>query len=97
MRVTAKTIDAVRLQLYSLVRKEIIRYDEDIPGFGVRVREDGSRVLIYQYKIGRVNRRMTLGPAVKEASGTVKDKDRRDSQAVHPRSGARLPGQGPPR
>jgi len=38
-----------------------IEFDDDIPGFGLRIREGGSRTLIFQYKIGAKQRRMSLG------------------------------------
>jgi integrase len=40
---------------------EAIHFDDDIAGFGVRVRAGGSRSFIYQYKIAGQNRRITLG------------------------------------
>jgi integrase len=42
-------------------KTEAIFFDEDVPGFGLRVREGGSRSLIFQYKIGKKHRRMALG------------------------------------
>jgi len=38
-----------------------IEFDDDIPGFGCRVREGGSKTLIFQYKLGNKQRRMVLG------------------------------------
>ena len=35
--------------------------DDDVPGFGLRVREGGSRTLIFQYKLGAKQRRIALG------------------------------------
>jgi integrase len=54
--------------------KEAIFFDEDVPGFGLRMRtgkeHSFSRTWIFQYKLGSQHRRMTLGkhpaiPAVK--------------------------------
>ena len=42
-------------------KKEIVVFDEKLPGFGIRLRAGGSRVWIYQYKLGKKHRRMTLG------------------------------------
>ena len=36
-----------------------------MPGFGLRLREGGSRTFVVQYKIGAKHRRMTLGNAFK--------------------------------
>jgi integrase len=46
---------------------EIIVYDTEIPGFGVRVRKAGSRNFVFTYRFAGHNKRMTLGSAVKEA------------------------------
>jgi integrase len=40
-----------------------IVFDDDIPGFGLRLREGGSRTWIYQYRFGSKQRRMVLGSA----------------------------------
>jgi integrase len=42
-------------------RSEIICFDDDLPGFGIRIREGGARTWIYQYKLGNKHRRITLG------------------------------------
>src|SRR5690348_10394006 len=38
-----------------------IEWDDEIPGFGVRLRKGGSRNYIFQYKIGAKQRRMKIG------------------------------------
>ena len=58
MKLTQKTIAALALPAG---KTEIIVFDEDLPGFGVRMRAGGTRSWIYQYKIGNQNRRITLG------------------------------------
>ena len=40
---------------------EAIFYDEDFPGFGLRLRGGGSRTWVFTYKIGSQHRRITLG------------------------------------
>jgi integrase len=42
-------------------KTEAIFFDGALPGFGVRVREGGSRTWLYQYKIGAKHRRVTIG------------------------------------
>jgi integrase len=44
-------------------KSEVIHFDDDIPGFGYRLRASGSATWIYQYKIGARHRRLTLGLA----------------------------------
>jgi integrase len=42
-------------------RKDHIWFDDDISGFGIRVREGGSRTWIYRYRRGSKQRSITLG------------------------------------
>jgi hypothetical protein len=58
MKLTQKTIAALALPEG---KRETIIFDEDMAGFGLRVRAGGKRVWIFQYKIGTQNRRITLG------------------------------------
>jgi hypothetical protein len=56
-------------------KSDHVFWDEELPGFGLRLRAGGSRVWIFQYAIGDKQRRMTLGAATKGSFGTVKDRD----------------------
>lgn len=38
-------------------------WDDDIPGFGLRIRKGGARTLIFQYRQGTKQRKLTLGKA----------------------------------
>jgi hypothetical protein len=58
MRLTAAAIGGLKLD--SGVADRII-FDDDVPGFGIRVRSSGARTWIFQYKIGRRTRRLVLG------------------------------------
>jgi integrase len=42
-------------------KSELLVFDSDLPGFGVRLREGGSKTWIFQYKLGSKHRRITLG------------------------------------
>jgi integrase len=58
------TADAVRkLTADAEIAREAIYWDEKLPGFGLRLRPGGSRTYIFQYKIGKLTRRMKLGSA----------------------------------
>jgi len=59
MRLTAASVDALTLDGAS----DKIIFDDDVPGFGIRLRSSGKRSWIYQYKIGGKTRRLALGEA----------------------------------
>jgi integrase len=44
-------------------KSDHIEFDEDVHGFGLRLRAGGSRTWVYQYRIGTKQRRMVLGSA----------------------------------
>jgi integrase len=44
-------------------KSEVIAFDDDVPGFGLRVYAGGSATFIFQYRLGAVQRRMKLGKA----------------------------------
>jgi integrase len=58
-------------------RSEAIFFDDAVPGFGLRVREGGSRSFVFQYKIGAKQRRIALGSCaaidISKARNTAKD------------------------
>jgi len=58
MKLTVKNIGAQQLQPG---KREQIIFDDEIPGFGLRLREGGFRGLIFQYKSGSTHRRIAMG------------------------------------
>jgi integrase len=60
MRLTVKSAEGIKLPKG---KADYIEFDDDITGFGLRLREGGSRTWIYQYRIGSKQRRMVLGSA----------------------------------
>lgn len=58
MRFTTAVLGNLKLE--SGVTDRII-FDDDVPGFGIRVRASGARTWIFQYKIGGRTRRLVLG------------------------------------
>src|SRR5262249_47221380 len=42
-------------------KAEAIHFDDDVPGFGIRIRAGGSKHWIFQYRVGKKQRRLTLG------------------------------------
>jgi integrase len=59
MKLTQHTIDTGKIDTEG--KSDFIAWDDELPGFGLRIREGGSRNWIVQYKIGTKNRRKTLG------------------------------------
>jgi integrase len=60
MKLTVKTTHGIKLPKG---KSDCIVFDDDIAGFGLRLREGGSRTWVYQYRIGKKQRRMVLGSA----------------------------------
>ena len=55
MKLTAGTIKSLSLPTG---KSELIVFDDDVPGFGLRLREGGSRSFVFQYKLGPKHRRI---------------------------------------
>jgi integrase len=72
MKLTAKGIRGAEL---SPGKTDQLFWDDDIPGFGLRLRGGGSRSWVFQYALGDKQRRLSLGAATPESFSTVKDKD----------------------
>ena len=55
-------------------KQEAIYWDDEIAGFGLRLRAGGSRTFVVQYKIGSKHRRITLGNAFKVTADDARKK-----------------------
>jgi hypothetical protein len=55
------TFDTIRAIAPVPPKTEIIVFDDEVPGFGVRASMSGSKVFVVQYTIGNQQRRMSLG------------------------------------
>jgi integrase len=42
-------------------KSELLVFDEDLPGFGLRIRAGGKRTWVVQFRVGTRQRRMTIG------------------------------------
>ena len=71
------TITSVRSLTLPKGQMDKTYFDDDLPGFGVRVRAGGSKTWIVQYKVGARHRRMPLGSVgtldLSKARATAKD------------------------
>jgi integrase len=79
MRLTIKTADGLKLPKG---KRDYIEFDDEIPGFGLRIREGGSRTWVFQYRIGSKQRRMVLGSA-KSARLSLADVQKTASRLHH--------------
>jgi integrase len=71
MKLTIKNARALQLPAG---KQDHIVWDDDIPGFGLRLRAGGSRNWVFQYALGDKQRRLSLGAATPESFSSVKDK-----------------------
>jgi integrase len=69
MKLTATTLSAARL---AAGKREQILFDDVIPGFGLRLRDGGSRRFVFQYTLGAKQRRMSLGVATESNVNNVR-------------------------
>jgi integrase len=58
VKLTQRTIGTLDLPAG---KAEAILFDDDLPGFGIRIRRAGARTFVFQYKLGIRHRRITLG------------------------------------
>ena len=61
MKFTKASIEELKQRKLPEGKSETIFFDDDLAGFGVRVRAGGKRTWIAQYRLGAKQRRMTLG------------------------------------
>lgn len=76
MKLTANAIDRLKLPAGKL---DHIVFDTDIPGFGIRLRDGGSRTWVFQYKLGSKQRRLVLG----KVSAVKAEAARRAASELH--------------
>jgi integrase len=79
MKLDDKTAKALRLPEG---RSELIVFDNKLTGFGVRLRAGGARSWIVQYRLGRQQRRKTIGSVETLSAGVAREAAKRDLAAV---------------
>jgi integrase len=73
------TKDTVRKLKLSPGKADSIHFDEDLPGFGIRLRAGGKRTWLVQYRVGAKQRRVTLGTVKHlDGSGTLDPDEARE-------------------
>lgn len=72
MKLNDRTVTEARPALPA-GKGEAIFFDDDVAGFGLRVRRAGSRTWVYQYWLGDRSRRMTLGKWPKLSAKQARD------------------------
>jgi hypothetical protein len=76
------TFDTIRAIAPVPPKTEIIVFDDDVPGFGVRASLSGSKVFIVQYSIGNQQRRTSLGKVELQDVNTARQKAKEILTAV---------------
>jgi integrase len=76
MKINKTTIASAQLPAG---KSEWKHWDDDIPGFGLRIRKGGGRTLIFQYRQGTKQRKLTLG----KASALGIEAARSDARRLH--------------
>jgi integrase len=71
MKLTSQSLKSLALDAG---KTEGIFFDDDVPGFGVRVRDGGSRTYVFQYKLGTKQRRIAMGPVTALDLGKARSK-----------------------
>ena len=64
-------------------KSELIAFDDNLPGFGIRLRAGGKRTWIVQYRVGHKQRRLTLGSAAAIGLDQARDQARKTLAKVH--------------
>jgi Arm DNA-binding domain len=76
------TFDTIRAIAPVPPKTEIIVFDDDVPGFGVRASLNGSKVFVVQYSIGNQQRRTSLGKVKLQDVDTARQKAKEILTAV---------------
>jgi integrase len=80
MRLTKATVDRLKLPHG---KSEVIVFDEGLPGFGLRVRSGGKRTWVIQYRVGKGQRRVTLGTTSTLNADDARKRARKALSKVH--------------
>jgi integrase len=79
MKLTARSVRDIKL---SKGKTDELFWDDEIPGLGLRLRAGGSRNWVFQYAIGKKQRRLSLGSATQESFRTIKETDENGSDKI---------------
>jgi integrase len=69
----ALAITLLSLRILPAGKNEIIVFDSDIHGFGVRLRAGGHRSFVFQYKLGAKHRRISIGSVAAVSLSAARD------------------------
>src|SRR6516225_8497248 len=71
-----------RLSLPSGSRDKLF-FDDELPGFGFRIRDGGKRTWIAQYRLGKKQRRVTIGTAANTTAEEARKRAKGVLSKVH--------------
>ncbi len=92
MRLTQKEISKLVLPRG---KSEVIYFDDDLAGFGLRLRASGAARWVYQYKVGPKHRRMTLDNLKSVKPDQMRHARRQKNYMRKSSRGTILPASGP--
>src|SRR5215475_1283246 len=69
MNLTEKAVAVLRLPGG---KSDAIFFDDSVPGFGIRLRANGSATWVYQAKVGGTQLRMTIGKVAAMKAGAAR-------------------------
>jgi integrase len=73
VKLTQRLVDSLTLPVGKI---DAVYYDDELPGFGLRLRAGGGRGFVVQYKLGTKHRRMTLGSTAQIRLDAARDRAR---------------------
>jgi integrase len=82
IKLTGNSISAIERDFANSDRDDLIYWDSEVRGLGLRLRRAGSRAWVYQYKVAGVDRRIKLGPFPEISPKVARELARKQIAAV---------------
>src|SRR5262249_4513108 len=82
IKLTGNNIAAIERDFAKSGRDDLIFWDSEVRGLGLRLRRAGSRAWVYQYKVAGADRRIKLGPFPEISPKVARELARKQIAAV---------------